>query len=858
MKERLFEVLVKLQSSKNTERKEAEEQLMRWSQEEFGELSSSLCEILLEAKEMTSAVTAGIVLKTFFVWESEEKRKLVNARWMALSEKEREQLKEKMAAGLQVCEAPLGGVLAQCLSTVARLEVVARRWDTVFIDLAEILAKAKSETAQQNVIKTIGNLCMDTSGMDSSIIAGSSGSILTAIISSAKEENTTTKLCAFECLHQSMGFISHNIEIKEECLAIMKEIYNGCKSSHLDVACKALECFGAALSMHSAATLKYVEVGFGDVTVEYLRSEEDQKILGAIEIWGTVCTLAEEEGAKTILEKAFPVIAGEMLAVLQVDNLERIEEWAPYKAAAWLLSQMFEKLPERVQSSVAVKECEKTAPVFTLVEKMVRASDLGTYEAGVSALGAMLNEDTGLLLVEPVHQVLGTLLQALTCPNITVIETSLWALEKVFRHAYASVTPKEVESTAIARVMEITKRPGEVAVCAAWTLAEVFSAIHEAHAEEMGSGAWEGIPHAPGIVEMLMEHLGTLQETEYSLRVSLTSAISEVARSCALQSQKTLLVISQDVVAHIKAELSSSKTSEENIYCYLSILQACVQGQAQVSPDLALEIINIVTFILGNANLLGLYTDVYLMLGALADATGLEFGNYADRVKPLVVRDLGRLGTNISQEEGFTAFATSLLSFVGTMATATKLGFNIYVDEIMSLIIYAITTPYLTKEAQIAAISTFADISLSVGKIFEKYLGSIFEMSAFIINIKDDGSDSEFILALREALLDLLSCIVQSSDGKSKTVAENLAGILSVIKVVAEETNDVECVVKALYLISDMWVLYGNDPAYPYTAQYLNEQWILEFISAKLQSSNKEVKEAAASTRYQISTQSQE
>lgn len=852
MRERLFEALRKLQSVDNAQRKEAEKEIMGWADTRFKELAGLLLEMLIEAKVLDGAITAGMVLKMFFVWESASKREAVNQRWMQLAEADREALKQKMVLGLSVCQPPLGDVLAQCLSVVARLEVVNGRWNSVFLDLAEIAGKAATETAQQNVIKTIGNLCVDTTGMDSSIIAGSSGSILTVIISNAKAESPTTRLCAFECLHQSMGFIAHNMQLADESLAIMKAVYEGCQSPQTEVACRALDCLVAALGLYPEATLKYVAMGFGDITIEYLRSEEEAKILGAIEAWGLIASLEAGETSGQLAAKAFPVIAGEMLSLLQLGNLERVEEWAPYKAAAWLLGVLAEHLPAAVAGSVVSKALGKPVPLATAVSDLLGADKLSAYEAGAAALGALLNEETAELLPELVQKSLPLMTNALSSGELTVIETTLWTFEKVFKHAYPAVRASGLEGPIIEYGVSLAKNPSEVAVSAAWSLAGIVAAVQAANADAVASGDWSSPVDLEQAITLLMSRFVHLLEHEYSLRVALASSISELVKLGATSHRKAVTVMAHDVIAHIKRELSSGQTSEEHIYCQLTILQACLRAHDGGELAVAGEVVEIVCFILGNASLLGLYTDAYLTLDALADVLGLAFGNYSDRVNELVLRDLARLGTNLSHEEGFTAFATSLLGFVGTMASATKLGFNVYVDEFVPLIIYATSTPYLTKEAQIAALNTFADISLSVGKIFDKYLEAMFGITTSAIQIKDDGSDPGFVFALREALLDLLSCVVQSSNGKSKTVADNVAVVLKVIKVVAEETNDAECAIKALYLLSDLWALYGNDPAYPHTSGHLNAQWIVEFISAKLNSTNRAVKEAAVATRYQI------
>jgi len=855
--DRLARVLSNLRSSNNKERKEAEEYILELSRTEFGELVSRLVGILVEEGDMTASVTAGVVLKTFFIWESEEKKKTVNARWIELPEKERDFIKEKMISSLARSDKIRGDVLAQCLSAVARIEVVSGRWDSVFVDLAKIGTETENEDLNRNIIETIGHLCLDRTGIDENIIVNSSGSILTVIINGSKSKIEETRKTSYRALKKSADFISYNLGIEDEAFSIIKAVYEGCEDRSSEISCAAFECYIAMLTYHYKKVVKYVELAFASMSVRFMRSEEEKKIVLGIEMWGVIAN-REIEHEGEITSQAFSVLMGELLSLVCVDNLERTEEWTVNKAASWLIDLLAQCVPEKMKDPVALKKDPgRTVSLLAAVEEMVLSRELEEFAGGVAALGSLINEGTSEVMAPLVYKTAPVAAKSLYSPDLAVQETGLWVFEKVLRYATKPVEESGACSAVIDRIAEMVLVRSEISVEAAWALAGAISYVCD-NSCNLTEDVYPILKRYREVKDSFVDAFFRLSDNDYTMKVAMSSVIGELIRMCPEKHKNEALGVTAEMVSRIKREIFEKKSSEENIYCYLTIIQKSTKAFPSLILSLSQSVVEICQYILGNAGLLGLYTDAYLTLGILADNIGIEFVNYSDSIRALVSRDLSRMCGASSQGEEFLTFSSSLISFIGSMATATKFGFCMYIDEFMPLLINAIGDRNLPREAKITIITTFADISLSSGKSFDRYLDPMFNIAISIVALKEHEDDREFHLHLRESLLDLLSCIIQSSDGRNDKIAVSITVILEVVKAIAQETNDADCVIKCLYLISDIWVLYGNNTKYPYISQQLEAQWILEFISAKSLSTNNEVKEVAINTRFNISSLNQE
>ncbi|KAI5191600.1 importin subunit beta-1 [Nematocida minor] len=856
MQQKVLSSLNSLQGLDNQKRKEAENYIIQESITNFANLISILLDILTLSTlgSMGNTMTAGLVLKTLFAWESQEKMQEVNLKWMALKPADRDLLKSKLIASLATCSGSVGEILGQCLGAVARIEVVNKRWPTVFSDLSEIAGAASSDVTRINVMETMGILCMDTTGMDDTIIMHSSGHILTVLINGGRSDNVSTQKSAFKNLDRCLEFISHNIAIESECMVVMETLFNACASSSDEIACLAMRCYTGTLYMYYESVVKYVGLAFGNIAMNYMYSESDTKILSAMEMWGAVAEHEIETGKSEIISKVFSTLVGQCIILARNLELEQTDEWLPHKAASSLLSLVSQCVPDKISQDIVNRLSSTPVNLITAVENFINSQDVVRFEAGMIVLGSILNEDTANALSKLIQRIVPVIYKASTHGNPVVEDSKMWLFEKLFKYSYVSVEQCHLEDDIIREIMKlITKKNGETSVTAAWTLMGIASAVRQQSMYDAARQDHAIFTNFTMILESLVGTFYNLPNEEYTLRVALSSAIGEIIKAAIPTYYSHVLGYLSEFISRTTNELMMPDVNEEAISCYMNMIQACIStcSSDQISHA-SRSIVSVCTYIIDRSKLISLYTEAYLTLDLLAERISIDFANYTEELYGLIVRDLNSFCSEDAKEEGTSIFATSLIMFIGSMASAVQLGFSSQVNQIVPLLIRAVGSPYLPREAKATAISTFADISLAIGKIFDKYLGDMIDIAASVIKLKDDGSDSGFILSLRESLLVLFSCIVQASNGKSEQVVGHVEVMLEIIKIIVIETNDSACVIKSLYLISDLWVLYGTGE-FPPLITALESPWVFEFITAKTRSDVREVRDAATATRLQIS-----
>lgn len=848
MEERVFNALEQLQSGDNAMMKYAEEYIMHLSQVFFKDLLQVLFTALVDGKRNEkTAMIAGVVLKRLFSWESAQRREEVNEKWLKIEEGDREKLRRKLQEGLEKCPGRIGNIVAQCMSTVARLEVVSGRWNNVFHELTEIMKKEKSDFAKKNVIETIGFLCADPSGIDAEIITYSSGHILTAIIDGTRSNNDEVALQAYSAMEKSLSFVSHNIGIENECRLIMSEIYNGCVSKNDEVSVAAMECFVSALFIYYSKVFKYIEMVFGRIAMEFLHSRKIKKIMVSMELWGVVAEHEMEAGLQ-LIPQIFPSLCSQIVYFLPNTTLEQTEDWTVYKAAAKLLSLLVECSPKQISEKVTFSD--GSYALSQRVEQQICSTNASTIEAGLILFGSILNESTCNGLAQLFPKVVSVVAHALKMGNAVLLDTALWVFEKMFRYAYFYVEKSKETYEIIMYILDILETGTEEAVSASWALSEVVKAIRE---NEVSSKTGTGhiiFTNYAFILEKIMNRFLRLNRKEFTLYVALTSVICELIKTSLDKDRHAVLGVTSEIIARTKETLPERDASEEVLAAYMSILQACICTCAEKILLYVKEIIEIYLYIVENRRHTGVHTDAYLILGMLSDKIGIKFTNYLVTVMPYVIRDLKWLCEGTASEQESLTFYISLITFIGSVASSTQLGFGMYSDKIMPILIKAVGISHVPRDIKVGIIFAFADISLAVGKVFDRYFPHILRIGVSIANLEVKNDDIKFVFSLWEALLELLSCMVQGSDGKSVLIVENISTLLEIVRKITSGPVDDICMVKSLNLISDLWILYAGKNQQ--VIQELDAQWILDLIADQALSEKVNIREAAVTTRFQI------
>lgn len=860
----LVSALKNLQSTNNYQRNAAENAIVAAAAADFFRFVIDILEIVREPSiPPITQITAGMVLKMFFSGESPEKKKEVGMRWAALAESQRGAVKREVVELLASPHPRVGLAIAQCVSSIAKVELSTGAWQEVFKELSDIAASSADINRKRAAIEAIGLLCADPEGIDDSLICSSSGHILTAIISGMGHESLEIKKTAAESLKQCMEFISYNMEIENERLAIMEVLYNACKAEDAELSSAALNCVIRAVDLYYDKMAEYIRMAFADLSLEFLRSNDEQRVFAALEFWSTVADVEKDleygAGSHAIVADGFQVAVPGILAHLQkTEDLEEPEDWTPMKAAACALSLIGLCSKDLIgRRELLFKRPglgESRGTLVEYVQDAIEDPGIVRAESGMMMLGCLLNDKTSPVLAKPIKREMARIIGLLGSEVATVQDTALWLIGKIFTHAAEAVDEDDDGHKIMIKILDILKKCDAVSVNAAWTLTNVFASVS---ARRVGDRVEESLltTYFTEVASLLVALIASLKPTDFNLRTAMFSALNEVIKISVNQNQAFVLSIAEDAISKIKLLLEEKDVemaaAEEMVCCNLGVIQECIRSARTSSLDRAMEIVRVCAYLLGNPNYVPVFTDAYLTLSCLADAIGLNFGNFDTPVLSFVERDLGLLASgSVAGDPVSAMFAASLITFVGSMASALQLGFGPCVQRFMPLLLDSLGAPCLPREAKPAIVSAFADISLAVGKMFDPYIETMFSICVSIMSLAD--VDEDYLLALREALLDLFSCIVQSSNGKNELVNSSIPALIEAVHRIAVETDDSACVIKSLELLSDIAIMYGNRNEANMSG--LQSTWVLEFITAKAASTNAQVREAANNARFHINT----
>jgi importin subunit beta-1 len=848
--------LERLQSVDTSERNLAESRIMEMARRDFHRFLLGVLELLGEhGLPETTRIAGGLVLRSFFVGGSAEKKKEVLERWMSLKGEERSDVKKGLVGLLDVPSMRVGSTVAQCIAALAKVEISVGGWSGVFRELAG--AASAVEGKRIAAIEALGMLCGDAEGIDDSLITSSSGHILTAIIGGMGDGSVEVQRAAVEALKKSMEFIAFNMEIEEERSAIIGAIYMGCKSEEIRIAPASLECMNRAIDMYYGRTAEYIRLGFADLSLAFLRAGEEEKVLAALEFWSIIAcvenSLESDPQNKEIIKDAYPVIIPEILRHIRKDeSLEESVEWNPSKASASVLSAIAWSSKKLIRDKeLLFREEDGSGFRGTLVDYIVnRIEQENTVwtESGMVMLGSVINENTADVLHGAIRREMKRIISLLKSEFEAVQDSAIWLIEKIFAYVPSAVEEGDI-CTIMERIFALLRRCDKISTNAAWALLSILDSTHNRGKKHRESPLDMYLQQTSSLLTSL---IASLRPNDFNLRAAMFAALTEVVKVSSEKHLFFVLSIAEESIAKIKIllveERMDSSVLEDHICSHLGVLQEALRV-CHPLVDRSRDIVEICTYLLGNPAYVSVFTDVYLTLTCLADVLGIGFGNFDAVVIPLVLRDLAYIAEDTFPDRSATAlFATSLITFVGALASAVQLGFGLYVRSIVPLLFNSLNASGLPKEAKPAIVSTFADIALGVGKMFDPYIELMFSICLSISSLSDIEED--YLTALRESLLDLFSCIMHSSSGKNDLVSTNVPVLLSTVHKIVTETTDRICVVKSLNLISDIAKMYGSTS--PINLSELQNTWVLEFIAAKADSTNTEVREAAINARFQI------
>ena len=172
---------------------------------------------------------------------------------------------------------------------MAVTELPLRQWQDLIQTLVNnVINERSTEVEREATLETIGYICQD---INAQVLEPQSNAILTAIIHGMRktEQSNHVRLAATNALLNSLEFTKANFEKESERNFIMEVVCEATQSSEVQISVAALQCLVKIMTLYYQFMEPYMAQALFPITLEAMKSDNDQVALQGIEFWSNVC-----------------------------------------------------------------------------------------------------------------------------------------------------------------------------------------------------------------------------------------------------------------------------------------------------------------------------------------------------------------------------------------------------------------------------------------------------------------------------------------------------------------------------------------------------------------------------------------
>ncbi|XP_017464979.1 PREDICTED: importin subunit beta-like [Rhagoletis zephyria] len=433
----LIRVLEKTVSPDKNELLSAKNFLEQAAEENLPEFLKALSDILVSVNNSPVArMAAGLQLKNHLTSKDETVNQQYQQRWHQFSEDTREYIKRNILAALGT-ENTRPSCAAQCVAYVAVTELPLKGWPVLIQTLVnKVVTDNSSEIDREAALEAIGYICQD---IRYGVLEHQSNQILTAIIHGMRklEPSNHVRLAATTALHNSLEFTKANFEKDLERNFIMEVVCEATQSQDTQVCVAALQCLVKILTLYYQYMEPYMAQALFPITLEAMKSENDQIALQGIEFWSNVCDEeidlaietqeANDAGRAPIrVSKHYARGALQYLTPVLVEKLTKQDEcddednWSPPKAASVCLMLL-----------ATCCEDEIVPYVFPFIKDNIESPNWRFRDAAVMTFGSILSGLETNTLKPLIEQAMPTLIHLMYDESVIVRDTTAWTFGRI-------------------------------------------------------------------------------------------------------------------------------------------------------------------------------------------------------------------------------------------------------------------------------------------------------------------------------------------------------------------------------------------------------------------------------------------
>ncbi|KAL2541459.1 ARM repeat superfamily protein [Abeliophyllum distichum] len=862
----ITQYLLAAQSPDAKIRTEAESALGQFRDQNLpGFLLSLSFELSNDGKPTESRRLAGIVLKNSLDAKDAARKEHLLQQWVSMDISIKSQIKSLLLNTLGSSVSEASHTASQVIAKIASIEIPRKEWPELIGSLlANMTQSDRPASLKQATLETLGYVCEEISHHD--LVQDEVNAILTAVVQgmNVTEQNHDVRLAATRALYNALDFAQTNFENEMERNYIMKVICDAALAKETEIRQAAFECLVSIASTYYEVLEPYMQRIF-ELTSNAVKGDEEAVALQAVEFWSSICDEemelqdyeVPESGDSSaphsrFIEKALPTLVPMLLETLLKQDEDQDQD-----DGTWNLAMAGGTCLGLVARTVG----DAVVPlVMPFVEANISKTDWRSREAATYAFGSILEGPSTEKLSPMVNAGLDFLLNAMKDVNSHVKDTTAWTLSRIFEllHSPATgfsvITPANLQRI-LGILLEGTKDAPHVAekVCGAiYYIAQGY--------EDAGTSSSLLTPFLRDIITNLIATADRTDCSDSKLRSSAFETLNEVVR-CSNLAETSQIIIELLPVMMSKLEQTSKlqivssddREKQGDLQASLcGVLQVIIQklSSADETKPIILQVADQIMVLFLNVfacRSSTVHEEAMLAIGALAYATGPEFGKYMQEFYKYL-----EMGLQNFEEYQVCAISVGV---VGDICRSLDDKVLPYCDGIMTLLLKDLSSGELHRSVKPPIFSCFGDIALAIGEHFEKYISYALPMmqSASEVCAQMDDNDEEMVdygNQLRRSIFEAYSGILQGfKNSKADLMLPHAPHLLQFIELVAKDRHRDESVTKAaVAVLGDLADALGSN----IKTMFKDRAFFTELLGECLQSDDEQLKETATWTQGMI------
>eukprot|EP01098_Paradermamoeba_levis_P007846 TRINITY_DN326_c0_g1_i7.p1 TRINITY_DN326_c0_g1~~TRINITY_DN326_c0_g1_i7.p1 ORF type:complete len:854 (-),score=231.04 TRINITY_DN326_c0_g1_i7:236-2797(-) len=805
----ITQILLEAQHQDLKIRQEAEVKLQTAERTELPRFLFVLAsEVANNAKDTEARSLAGLILKNALSSKDLSRQTALTNQWLQLDPNLRNQIKHLCLTTLATESRAVRNTAAQVVSKVALIEIPVKQWPEL-IPLLLANVASTDNNLKQSTLETLGFICED---IDEKSLAEQSNQILTAVVHGMNKANPDeVKIAAASALSNALGFAKANFENETERNYLMQIILESTVSTHPIVRKTAFECLVKIGALYYEKLPVYMQDIF-KVSLEVIRTDQEQVALQAIEFWSTVCEeeidlIDEIEEAlslntqpehtchyfiKGALKFLVPVLTE---ALTKQDEDAEDDDWNLPVAAGTALGLIAQATRDEI-----------IPEILPFIEAHIKHQNWKLREAATLAFGSILE---GPKMVQAlVAQALPILLEHMNDSQLQVKDTATWTFGRICQ-LHPKTLDDKLNLVFQVLVEKLNDSPG-VAAHACWAICNL--AEHFEHQADLATSPLSS--YFEVVVKILLVATEREDASEKKLRISAYEAINSMVVSSAKDRHGMIVMLIPLLLQRLEKTFTmqvlnfddkQEQNEKQSLLCgTLQIitqkLGEAIKPYADGMMTLFLQVFNFKTA--------SVHEEALMAVGAIANAVDVEFEKYMPHFhRPLLA------GLQNWEEYMVCSIAVAV---VGDVCRALGERVLPYCNDIVTCLLQNLQNPNLHRNAKPPILSCFGDIALAIGGNFERYYGPVVTILAQASSTQVDPDDYdlvEYLNLLRDGIFEAFTGIIQGlrSDGKANLLEPQVEMILQFIEVVWKDPNTNDIVTKGLVgVIGDLAHALGS------------------------------------------------